>query len=260
MNPPQPPELAQPTLAPKRVATAPTPPPESQAEGPSPPLSVDGDVPVYRTQVPPSLGLQYSVWRGARLGAAELVWRVSEAAYNLRLDARLDGVPLLTQISQGRIDDAGLAPSRFTEQRTRGGVRAANFQREKNKITFSGPSTEYPLLPGSQDHLSWFLQLAAVISAAPERMASGSSVVFHVVSAGGDASVWVFRFVHFETLVTAEGSVRTAKFSREARHLYDTEVDAWLDPARHHVPVKLRWKRTPESNALEFELQSLQAL
>jgi len=153
-----------------------------------------------------------------------------------------------------------LAPLRFTDQRVRGGIQAANFQRDKGKITFSGPATDYPLLPGSQDRLSWMVQLAAVAAAQPELLAPGGKVVLYVVGARGDADVWVFRFVDFETIDTPDGSVRTAKFSRDARRLYDTHVDAWLDPARHHLAVKARLGSSPDGDALELQLQSLLAL
>ena len=227
----------------------------------APPASLpDGDVPIYRTQLPPSVRLQYALQRGALSGNAELRWRLGDDAYNLSLEARLAGLALHTQVSQGRIDAAGLAPLRFTDQRPRGGLRAANFQRDKAKITFSGPATEYPLLPGAQDRLSWMLQLAAVAAAEPERLAPGGKVVLYVVGARGDADVWVFRFVDFETLLTQEGTVRAAKFNRDARRLYDTQVDVWLDPARHHLPVKARWATTPDGEALELLLTGLQAL
>ena len=114
--------------------------------------------------------------------------------------------------------------------------------------------------PGTQDRLSWMLQLAAVAAAEPQRMASGGKVVLYVVGARGGADVWVFRFVEFEVIDTLDGPVRAAKFSRDARRLYDTQVDVWLDPARHHLPVKARWGNSPDGDALELMLQSVQSL
>jgi Protein of unknown function (DUF3108) len=208
--------------------------------------------------------LQYALRRGALSGSGELQWRMADGGYQLSLEGRLAGLAVLRQISQGRIDDAGLAPLRFTDQRRRGGVQAANFQRKSDtsegKVTFSGPATEYPLLPGTQDRLSWMLQLAAVAAAEPERLAPGGKVVLYVVGARGDADVWVFRFVDFEVIEMPEGPVRTAKFSRDARRLYDSSVDAWLDPARHHLPVKARLGTSPDGDAFELLLQSVQAL
>jgi Protein of unknown function (DUF3108) len=241
----------------------------AEAAAPAPPAPstppAHGDVPVYSTQLPPSLRLQYALRRGALSGSGELQWRLADGGYQLSLEGRLAGLAVLKQISQGRIDEAGLAPLRFTDQRRRGGVQAANFQRGtgatgEGKVTFSGPTNEYPLLPGTQDRLSWMLQLAAVAAAEPERLAPGGKVVLYVVGARGDADVWVFRFVDFELIDTAEGPLRTAKFSRDPRRLYDTQVEAWLDPARHHLPVKARLGTSPDGDALELQLQSLQAL
>ncbi len=248
--------------APEAVSVTPASVEAAAPAAPSPPT--EGDVPVYRIQLPPSLRLQYALKRGALTGSGELLWRLAEGAYQLSLEARLAGVTRFKQFSQGRIDDAGLAPLRFTDQRPRGGIQAANFQRKNDtgegKITFSGPSTEFPLLPGTQDRLSWMLQLAAVTAAEPERLAPGGKVVLYVVSARGDADVWVFRFIDFEVIETLDGPLRAAKFSREARRLYDTQVDAWLDPARYHLPVKVRWGNSPDGDALELQLQTLQSL
>ena len=229
---------------------------------PSPSLApaAEGDVPVYRTQLPPSMRLQYALQRGALGGSGELQWQLADGEYQLSLEGRLAGLAVLRQVSRGRIDQAGLAPQRFTDQRLRGGVQAANFQRDKGKVTFSGPTTEYPLLPGTQDRLSWMLQLAAIAAAEPARLAAGGRVILYVVGARGDADVWVFRFVNFETIETPQGPVRAAKFSRDARRLYDTNVDAWLDPTRDHLPVKARLGTSPDGEVLELQLQAVQVL
>ena len=230
------------------------------SSAPSPAPAAEGDVPVYRTQLPPSMRLQYALQRGALAGSGELQWQLADGEYQLSLEGRLAGLAVLRQVSRGRIDQAGLAPQRFTDQRLRGGVQAANFQRDKGKVTFSGPTTEYPLLPGTQDRLSWMLQLAAIAAAEPARLAAGGKVILYVVGARGDADVWVFRFVDFETIETPQGPVRAAKFSRDARRLYDTNVDAWLDPTRDHLPVKARLGTSPEGEVLELQLQAVQVL
>jgi hypothetical protein len=260
-----PPDALPPALKAADAVSVPPPAQAAPALAPTPTAPpTAGDVPVYRTQLPPSMRLQYALRRGAASGSAELTWRVAEGAYQLSLEARLSERALFTQISQGRIDQDGVAPLRFTNQRARGGVQAANFQRKNDtsegKVTFSGPTTEYPLLPGTQDRLSWLLQLSAVAAAEPERAAPGGQVVLYVVTARGEADVWTLRFVDFEVVDTPTGPVRAARFSRNARRLYDTQVDVWLDPARHHLPVKARWGTSPDGDALELQLQSVQSL
>ena len=234
---------AEPTTEPVAVAAA--------------PASREGEIPLYRTLFPPPLTLHYVLSRGALSGTGELQWRPAGDRYELRLDGRLAGINVLLQTSQGGFDDAGIAPLRFTDQRMRRDVKAANFQREVGKITFSGPSTEFPLLIGTQDRLSWMIQLAAVAAAEPQRLAPGGKVALYVVGARGDADLWVFRYVAHDTVVTGAGSVATVKFAREPRGPHDTRVEAWLDPARHHLPVRARLSNSPDGDALELLLQDI---
>ena len=219
--------------------------------------SREGEIPLYRTQFPPPLTLHYALSRGAVSGTGELQWRPAGGRYELRLESRTAGIPVLDQNSQGGFDDAGIAPLRFTDQRLRRGVRAVNFQREVGKITFSGPSTEYPLLIGTQDRLSWMIQLAAVAAAEPQRLAPGGKVALYVVGARGDADLWIFRYVAHEDVATVAGPVPAVKFARERRGAYDTQVEAWLDPARHHLPVRTRVSNSPDSEALELLLNDI---
>ena len=221
------------------------------------PASREGEIPLYRTLFPPPLTLHYTLSRGALSGTAALEWRPAGDRYELRLDGRLAGINVLVQTSQGSFDDAGIAPLRFTDQRMRRDVKAANFQREVGKITFSGPSTEFPLLIGTQDRLSWMIQLAAVAAAEPQRLAPGGKVALYVVGARGDADLWVFRYVAHESVATGAGSVAAVKFAREPRGPHDTQVEAWLDPARHHLPVRARLSNSPDADALELLLQDI---
>ena len=221
------------------------------------PASREGEIPLYRTLFPPPLTLHYALSRGALSGTGELQWRPADGQYQLRLEGRLAGLPVLVQNSQGGFDDAGIAPLRFTDQRMRRDVKAANFQRAVGKITFSGPSTEYPLLIGAQDRLSWMIQLAAVAAAEPQRLAPGGKVALYVVGARGDADLWIFRYVAHEDVATVAGPVAAVKFAREPRGAYDTQVEAWLDPARHHLPVRARLNHSPDGEALELLLNDI---
>ena len=78
-----------------------------------------------------------------------------------------------------------------------------------------------------------------------------------VVGSRGDAAVWVFRFVAAESVVTDAGTVHAVKFTREPRRPYDTGVEVWLDPARHHLPVRARLTAAPDGAALELLLRDI---
>ncbi len=226
-------------------------------EPPAATRSSDDETPVYRTLIPPPLTLKYGLKRGLLSGSGELSWRPDGDRYEARLEGKVAGVGVLTQVSQGGFDHAGLAPLRFTDQRLRGAARAANFQRERGEITFSGPGDVFTLLVGAQDRLSWMIQLAAVVSAEPQRLAVGGKVVMYVVGARADGAVWVFRSQGAEQVDTDAGPVPAVKFVRESRKPYDTQVEAWLDPARHHLPVRARMLAGNDGDAIELLLHDM---
>lgn len=218
-------------------------------------------LPTYATRLPPPATLQYAVQRGGpgRAGLqAQLIWRpdLAAASYTLSL-----GVGAVGSASVGALDVHGIAPERHVETRRGREVRAANFQRQASgggRITFSGPRLEHPLLPGVQDRLSWMLQLPAVLSAAPALAQPGRELSLQVVGVRGDAALWVFRVVAVQNLPTSAGEVVNAvHLRRDAQHPYDTRVDVWLDPARHHLPVRLRLQNRDDGPGTDFELLRL---
>lgn len=214
------------------------------------------EVPVYRTRLPPPMTLGYELTYGRWTGQGELVWRPNGNHYEARLEGRVAGLRIITLASQGGLDATGLAPVRYTDQRRGRGEQAANFQRKAGKITFSGHPEEFPLLQGSQDRLSWMLQLAAIAQADPKRVAAGSRVVLHVVGARGDSDIWAFQIVGPEEVSTPDGAVKTVKLLREPRKPHDTRVEVWLAPSLHYLPV--RAKQTTENSSWDLKLQSSQ--
>jgi hypothetical protein len=153
------------------------------------------------------------------------------------------------------VDDAGLAPLRYAESRRGRELRAANFQRDSGRVTFSGPQLEYPLVPGMQDRLSWLIQLPAVLQANPALAQPGEQVQLAVVGTRGDTEVWTFTVQSRGPLALPEGSVPDAvHLLREPRRPYDTQVQVWLDPARQHLPVQawLRVRATGEGTELRL--------
>jgi len=166
---------------------------------------------------------------------------------------------LLTQTSVGVFDANGLAPIRFTDTRSRRGTNAANFQRDKGKITYSGPQVEYPLVPGAQDRVGWMIQIGAILNADPKLAATDGKITMFVSGASGDADVWVFRYAGVENLRADSGPVRTVKFTREPRKAYDRSVEVWLAPAHHHLPIRARFTANAGGDAFELLLRDIQS-
>ena len=221
--------------------------------------AADEPIPHYRTQVPPAALLRYELQRGGLRGSGDLLWRPDGAHYELRLDGRVGPLTVLTQVSSGGFDAAGLAPLRFTDKRLRRPTSAANFQRDAGKITFSGPATEFALHAGTQDRLSWMLQLAAIVAAEPALRHTGAKVVMGVVGAHADASVWAFRCLGPEPVETGTGSVDSIKYLREPRDPYDTTVQVWLDPMHHYLPVHATQKAGANDEGFSLRLQEIAA-
>ncbi len=217
----------------------------------------DGTVlPVYATHLPPPSTLQYTMQRSGpgRVGIqAELRWRPVADTYTLTL-----GFAAAGWASVGALDLHGVAPERHVETRRGRELRAVNFQRDSARITFSGPQTEYPLLPGAQDRLSWMLQLAGVLAANPALGEAGREVALFVAGVRGDAAVWTFTASGPESLELASGTVAGAvHLHREPQRAFDTRVDIWLDPARHHLPVRLRMQTRAEGESTDFVLATM---
>lgn len=249
----------EPAAAPEAVAVAaaepdaaPTVPVEDTA-----PVSTGDAPPTYPTHLPPAATLRYDLQRGPVGGTGELRWQPDGARYTLRLDGSVVGLVVLTQASEGGLGASGLAPQRFTDRRARRSTLAANFDRAGRRVTFSGAAQPVPLHEGAQDRLSWMLQLAAIAAADPSRGAKDAQTALQVVGARGDSSVWVFRSLGRDTVATRAGTVQALHLVREPRGEHDTGVDVWLDPARHHLPVRATMRNGGDGDVFELRLREL---
>jgi hypothetical protein len=129
---------------------------------------------------------------------------------------------------------------------------AANFRRDDGRITFSGSGAEWPLLAGSQDRLSWMIQLAGIAAAEPERLVDGGRIAMVVVGARGDASVWTLHHAGRETIETVSGPANAVKLVREGRSAFDTSAEIWLDPERSYLPAQATLRNS--GGAPEYDL------
>lgn len=229
-------------------------PPTAAASAPGP---NDVVVPTYRTRVPPSATLRYLMQRGILRGTGEMTWRNDGDRYELKLDGSALGFSIITQVSTGIFDSAGLAPVRFTDQRLKRQANAANLQRDAGKITFSGPSTVYPIWPGTQDRLSWMIQVCAIAAGDPAALKPGAKIAMHIVGARGDATIWALRYVGREKVEMPGASTMADKFERVSDDPTDTMAEIWLDPQRHHLPIRAVLRNPNDSEALELVLQQL---
>ncbi|HEY6513868.1 MAG TPA: DUF3108 domain-containing protein [Burkholderiaceae bacterium] len=212
-------------------------------------------VATYPTRIPSSVQLSFALQRGAAAGEATLQWQVDAGSYVLQLQATLPQGRVVEQRSSGGFDQAGLAPLRLSDRRRGRDVRAANFQREHGKISFSGPRAQWPLHAGAQDRLSWLVQLVAIAGASPDAMHEGAELAMWVVGTRGAVNVWRFEVRGRQPLAAPGGAASAWWLVREPEHPYDLRVEVWLDPLRGHWPLRLRQTQVPGGEPLEWTLR-----
>ncbi|MEX8507033.1 MAG: hypothetical protein AB3X36_07850 [Leptothrix ochracea] len=193
---------------------------------------------IYPTHIPPPQRVRFKWHRGFLSGDAALDWQHDGQHYemSIQVDAVLIG-SVMVQSSRGRFDSAGLAPERHTDRRRGVSERALSVQRNTTpaQLSFSSKTEVLPFAPGSQDKLSWMVQTAAILEARAAghggRSAQSNAVDLVVAGVSGSVESW-----HIRT-EPAEGLVRLV---RPPSTPFETRTDIWLDPAQHHMPVRIR--------------------
>jgi hypothetical protein len=235
--------VAQATPAPPAEEAPPTPPapsPASAASAPLPPReAATGQATAFA--VPGSVRLKFNVTGRARQlnyeGNGELLWLHDGASYEARLEAGAFLLGSRAWTSTGRIGPQGLAPTRYGDKSR--SERAAHFDRDKGRISFSANTPDAPLLSGAQDRLSVLLQLASLLAGDPARYAHGATVTVQTVGPR-EADIWLFTVEGQETIRAATAEYATLKLTRNPRREFDQKVEVWFAPELGYLPVRLR--------------------
>jgi hypothetical protein len=212
----------------------------------------------YATQLPPAVTLRYGLRSGILSGRGSLRWQPDAAAgYTLSLEGTVLGFNALSQGSRGALNAKGLVPEHFMDTRRGRDPKTVQFDPAARQIRFSSVSTPVPWRADAQDRLSWMLQLSAVAAANPALMQPGAAPVqLFVVGARGEADNWAFQVVEVGDVRLPEGTVVGALHLRRLPgEGYHTQVDVWLDPARHHLPVRMRLADGDGEQAFELQLE-----
>lgn len=222
-------------------------------------LTKDAELPVRAYTVPGSVRLKFNATaRRSNLdyqARGELLWLQDGASYSARLEAGDFIVGSRVDTSAGRITADGLAPTRHSVK-TKSEL-AAHFDRDKGRITFSANTPEAVLLPGAQDRLSIFMQLAAMLAGEPARYAAGTTIALQTVNQRS-AEPWVFAVEEPETLHLPGGALASLKLVRLPRKEFDQKIELWLAPALSYLPARIRVTE-PNGNFLDLQWRSTSA-
>lgn len=170
---------------------------------------------------------------------AELLWQHDGQQYQARQEISILFLGTRTQTSAGAISEGGLRPQRFAD-RSRS-EQAAHFDYAQGQVTFSANTPAAPMVTGTQDRLSVFIQLGALLAAEPERYLPGTRISLATVGAR-TADVWAFTVEKEETLDLPAGTISARKLQRLPRrdHDYDQKAELWLAPSLGYLPVRIR--------------------
>ena len=199
--------------------------------------------PAPAVQVPAPQQLRFDVTGQAKKfqysARASLLWQHDGQRYQARQEITLLLLGSRTQTSSGTLGPAGLQPLRFGDRAR--SEKAAHFDYDQHRVTFSANAPDAPLATGTQDRLSVFVQLGALLAAAPERYPVGTRLQLATAGTGG-VDAWTFTVEGEETLNLPLGSLRTLRLQRLPRpdHAYDQQAQLWLAPSLGYLPVRIR--------------------
>ena len=192
-------------------------------------------------RIPPPMRLEFDVAGQAKKfnysARAELLWQHDGQRYQAQQEISMLFLGSRTQTSVGTLAVTGLLPQRFGDRAR--SEQAAHFDYARGRVTFSANTPDAPMAAGTQDRLSVFLQLGALLAAAPERYPAGTRINVATVSARA-ADVWSFTVEGEETLNLPVGAVAAIQLERLPRRDHDQTAQVWLAPALGYLPVRIR--------------------
>ena len=192
-------------------------------------------------QVPAPVRLKYDVLgevKGFNYNVSgELLWTVSGDQYDAKLEIRAFLLGSRTQTSRGRLTAQGLEPKRFGDK-VRSEV-AAHFEYDQRQVIFSANTPRAELLPGAQDHLSVFVQLASWVQANPKGFAEGRVIELQAVGSR-DALPWRFTVQGMDRLKLPGGEIDALKLTRPPARPFDLSAEVWLAPSLGYLPARIK--------------------
>lgn len=211
----------------------------------TPPTATVTDKPALFSQfsLPPSANLGYdavAIKGNSKVEGKGLVkWMQDGRQYSISGEASVLFLSVLSYRSEGHLTDVGILPEIYVEKRLGKSSTNTHFHRERQTISFSASTNNYPVKGGEQDRGSVFWQLAGLARGNPDKLQAGLS--FELIIAGSrTADPWQVTVLGREPVAMAQGST-------DAWHLrivrqdggVDYQLEVWLAPAQDWYPVKI---------------------
>lgn len=254
-NTPRSPDRALASQAPSPVDTA------NNSATPSAPK-----VNVLNTQLgdfPPNVQINYKLTgqeRGLNYYASgTLKWQTQAGtaiprAYEAELQVKAFLVGRRIWRSVGQLTDKGLSPRRYSDSWR--GERAAHFEADTQKISFSGNSPSTPLLPGAQDQVSLFIQMAATV--ATQSFNIGTELNVQTATAR-DAVNWTLTYKSDDMMDLNGDRVETQRWVCLPRGKFDSQIEMWFAKTTGGLPVRIKITQV-SGNFIDMEMRGSETL
>ena len=156
--------------------------------------------------------------------------------------------------SVGQLSEGGLAPKRYSDSWR--GERAAHFETDQQKISFSGNLPSAPLLPGAQDQVSLFIQMAAAV--ASQNFTTGAELMIQTATAR-DAVNWTLTYKADEFIDVNGDRLETQRWLCLPRGKFDSQIEMWLAKSLAGLPARIKISQV-SGNFIDMEMRSSEPL
>lgn len=156
--------------------------------------------------------------------------------------------------SVGQLTDKGLAPLRYSDSWR--GERAAHFEADTQKISFSGNTPSAPLQGGAQDQVSLFIQMAAAV--AGQNFKVGSELNVQTATAR-DAVNWTLTYKSDDIIDLNGNRVETQRWVCLPRGKFDSQIEMWFAKSQDGLPVRIKITQV-SGNFIDMEMRDSETL
>lgn len=169
------------------------------------------------------------------VGQSVHTWEQDGFSYRIQAVTETTGLAALfkparvLQKSEGAVVAEGLRPRDFRHDRV-GATDTAAFDWERRVVAYEG--RESPILPGAQDMLSMYYQMALDVARGGVREMQ--------IATGRKVDRYVFEPVGEESIAVPGGSRRALRVRTRSVAGGDS-IELWLDPERIGAPLRIRY-------------------
>lgn len=168
---------------------------------------------------------------------AELEWHTEGSRYQARQRISAFLLGSMEQTSEGLLTPQGLQPQVFTDRRfAKKRTVALDWEAYQASFTPARPAT--PIGHGTQDHLSVFLQLAAILQSTPDLRTAGTRITIPTLGSRR-MQLWTFEVQAPEILSLPSGARPTLRLRRIPQTGDAEQALLWLHATQGYAPVRI---------------------